>query len=48
VPQVIVKLWPARSEERKRRLAARIAEEVYRPDIRETSGTLYEAPGSTM
>ncbi len=75
MPHVIVKLWPGKSEQQKRRLTEAIvkdvmnvlnygdesvsvafeevpardwAEQVYRPDIVETSAKLYKKPGYTM
>jgi len=75
MPHVIVKLWPGKSEQKKKELAERIAEEVmrvldygeesvsvameeiapedwaeqvYRPDIVQASGTLYKKPGYRM
>ena len=75
MPHVIVKLWPGKSEQQKKRLTDAIvkdvmnvlsygdesvsvafeevsagdwAENVYKPDIVETSATLYKKPGYTM
>ena len=75
MPHVIVKLWPGKSEQQKRRLTEAIvkdvmnvlnyghesvsvafqevsagdwAEQVYEPDIVETSAQLYKKPGYTM
>lgn len=75
MPHVIVKLWPGKSEDQKKRLAEKItqdvmevlnygedsvsvameeikssdwAKQVYQPDIKAKSDTLYKKPGYTM